>query len=71
MRHAQTIELSSEERATLGQLARSRTTSVRMARRARIVLLAADGLRNDAIAQRVGVGRVQVGCWRTRYAEGG
>ncbi|EQD37670.1 tISRso5 ISRSO5-transposase protein, partial [mine drainage metagenome] len=42
-----------------------------MARRARIVLLAADGLRNDAIAQRVGVGRVQVGCWRTRYAEGG
>jgi len=42
-----------------------------MSRRSRIVLLTADGLHNEAIAEQVGVGRVQVGRWRTRCAEGG
>ncbi len=71
MRHAPTIELTREERAKLSQLARSRTTTVRLARRAQMVLLAADGVSNAAIAKQVDVGRVQVGRWRTRYAEGG
>lgn len=71
MRLATTIELSGEERAKLTQLARSNLTSVRLARRAQMVLLAADGLHNEAIAEKVGVGRVQVGRWRARYAEGG
>lgn len=71
MRLAPTIVLGSEERGRLSQLARSTLTSVRLARRARIVLLAADGLSNEAIAERVGVGRVQVGRWRSRYAAGG
>ncbi|MBK6960089.1 MAG: IS630 family transposase [Gammaproteobacteria bacterium] len=71
MRLATPIELSTDQRAELTRLARSRTTSVRLARRAWIVLLAADGLQNAAIAEQVGVGRVQVGRWRSRYAEGG
>ena len=53
------------------RLARSKTVSVRLARRAQIVLGAADGLDNETIAAQVGVGRVQVGRWRTRYAAGG
>lgn len=71
MRVAATIELSEQERSRLKQLARSRTVSVRLARRAQIVLLAAQGMHNDAIAQQLGVGRVQVGRWRRRYLEGG
>jgi transposase len=44
---------------------------VRLARRAKLILLAAQGLDNQVIAAQLGVGRVQVGRWRTRYAEGG
>src|SRR5450631_1563257 len=71
MRVAAVIVLLSEERAQLRQWARSKTVSVRLARRAQIVLKAADGLDNETIAAQVGVGRVQVGRWRTRYANGG
>ena len=71
MRKAAEIVLLNEERAQLLQPARSKTVSVRLARRARIVLGAADGLDNHTIAAQVGVGRVQVGRWRNRYIEGG
>jgi transposase len=40
-----------------------------LALRARIVLLAAQGLQNTDIAAQVGVGRVQVSRWRERYAQ--
>jgi transposase len=69
MRVAAKIELTDEERAELSKLVRSKRTSVRLAQRARIVLLAADGMQNKEIAQRLGVGRVQVSRWRQRYAE--
>ncbi|MBV8036353.1 MAG: IS630 family transposase [Pelomonas sp.] len=69
MRVAQTIELSPEEEAELTKLARSKVTSVRLAQRARIVLLAAKGLQNKDIAAELGVGRVQVARWRDRYAQ--
>jgi transposase len=71
MRVARTITLTAEERQNLTQLARSRTTSVRLARRAQVVLLAAQGLDNQSIAAQLNIGRVQVGRWRERYAEGG
>jgi transposase len=71
MRVAATIVLNEAERKKLTQLAKSRTTSVRLARRAQIVLLAAAGNPNDAIAEALDIGRVQVGRWRERYAEGG
>ena len=71
MRVAPMIQLSAEEEQTLTRLARSNSTSVRLARRARIVLLAATGLDSQAIAARINIGRVQVGRWRERYAQGG
>jgi transposase len=61
--------LNDEERVELTKLARSKRTSVRLAQRARIVLLAADGMQNKDIAEQLGVGRVQVSRWRERYAE--
>ena len=69
MRVAPEIVLTEEEHAELAKLVRSKLSSVRLAQRARIVLLAADGMQNKAIAQQLGVGRVQVARWRERYAE--
>ena len=63
------IELTNEERTELTALAHSKLTSVRLAMRARIVLLAAQGLQNMDIAAKVGVGRMQVSRWRERYAQ--
>ena len=68
MRVAPEIVLTDEEHAELSKLVRSRRTSVRLALRARIVLLAADGIQNKDIAEQLGVGRVQVSRWRARYA---
>lgn len=69
MRVAPKIVLTDEEHAELSKLVRSKCTSVRLAQRARIVLLAADGLQNKEIAEQLGVGRVQVSRWRERYAQ--
>jgi transposase len=71
MRVATKIELSAQERAMLERVARSEKTSVRLARRAKIVLLAAQGKENLEIAATLGVGRVQVGRCRERYAKQG
>ena len=69
MRVAPKIELTDEERAALTKLIRSKLTSVRLAQRARIVLLAAQGLQNKEIAGQLDVGRVQVSRWRERFSE--
>lgn len=69
VRIAAEIVLTDEERAELTRLARSKLTSVRLALRARIVLLAAQGVQNIDIAAQLGVGRVQVSRWRERYIE--
>jgi transposase len=68
MRVAAEIVLTPDERSELTRLVRSKVTSVRLATRSRIVLLAAEGMQNKAIAARLGVGRVQVSRWRARYA---
>ena len=67
LRVAPVVVLSEEREAELTKLARSKRTSVRLSQRARIVLLAAQGLQNKDIAERLGVGRVQVARWRERY----
>jgi transposase len=66
---AVTIELSDDERAQLEAWTRRRTSAQALAQRSRIVLLAADGLTNIEIAQRLGVGRPMVTKWRSRFAE--
>jgi len=71
MRVATTNVLNEKERAKLTRLAKSKTVSVRLARRAQLVLLAADGKDNEMIAEELKIGRVQVGRWRARYAMGG
>jgi len=71
MRIAAAIVLSTPERTKLTRLANSRTSLVRLATRAQIVLLAAEGLENIDIARRLHIGRVQAGRWRDRYALGG
>ncbi|MBB5502723.1 DNA-binding NarL/FixJ family response regulator [Paraburkholderia sp. MM5384-R2] len=60
MRIAPVVVLSEEQEAELTRLVRSQLTSVRLSQRARIVLLAAQGLQNKDIAEQLGVGRVQV-----------
>lgn len=69
MRVAPQISLSTEEAQTLERLARGRKTSVRLAQRSSIILLAAQGRENREIAQELGVSRETVGRWRGRYAE--
>lgn len=71
MRVAPKIELTDEERAALTKLWRSGLTSVRLAQRARIILLADQGLNNKDIAAQLGIGRMQPARWRERYLQGG
>lgn len=71
MRVASEIVLTDEERAELTKLVCSRLTSVRLAQRAQIVLMAADGMQNKDIAVQLGISRGNVGRWRGRYAEKG
>lgn len=69
MKVAVAIVLSAEEREELEKLARGRKVAVRVAERARIVLLAANGKQNQEIAKTCGVTRRTVGVWRRRFAE--
>ncbi len=69
MRVAPEIVLTDEERAELAKPVRSKLTSVRLAVRARIVLLAEQGWQSKDIAAELGVGKVQVSRWRERYAK--
>ena len=71
MRTASLVELTDEQRQQLQRCTRSSTVSVRLARRARIILLAAEGMDNHQIAGEVSVGRIQVGRWRKRFAQSG
>ena len=71
MRVAATIELSAGERERLVTIAQSRTVSVRLAERAAIVVLAADGIDNTTIGVMLGLDRVVVGRWRNRFAAHG
>ncbi len=63
------IRLSRTERATLEEMARRYTAPYREVVRARIVLYAAQGLRNDEIAARVDTPRQIVSKWRKRFFE--
>jgi len=58
-------------RAALEALARRTTVAVGVARRARIVVLAAEGVPLDRIARQVGVDRNVVRTWVDRYRVGG
>ena len=59
------------DRLTLEGWLRASVLRSGLVRRARIVLLAADGMSNTAIAEKVGVSRPTVLLWRGRYETGG
>jgi transposase len=61
------LTITDAERAELQRRVRAHTTPQRAARRARIVLLAADGLPNRQIAPIVGMNQHTVAQWRRRF----
>jgi transposase len=69
MRVAPVVELSAEEKEQLLKASRSTLVSVRFALRARIILLAAQGLQDTEIAQQLGLTRQRVGRWRKRFLQ--
>ena len=68
MRVAVRIELSDGDRKRLERWSRSRSVAVRLQERSRIVLMAADGMTNKAIAEALGTDQNKVGRWRRRFA---
>ncbi len=65
------LEVSEEQLRTLQAWVAARTTPQRVVLRSRIVLLAHEGVANNAIAQRLDISRPTVILWRERFAQGG
>jgi transposase len=63
------VELGDAEREQLESWARRRTSAQALALRSRIVLLAAEGLKNTEIAAKLDIDHATVRKWRNRFAE--
>lgn len=68
---ARKVSLDSAQRAQLEAIAASRTLPHALVTRARIILMAADGMQNIEISKEVGLSRHAVGRWRSRFVEYG
>jgi transposase len=64
----QKIELAPEEAEELSRRARATTVSVRDRRRAEIIVLSAQGLTQQRIAEQLGISRIAVNRWVGRFA---
>jgi len=64
------IRLSLEERDELERRARSQRTRADVARRARLMLMLADGLPYTTIGTALGCSSATVALWKRRFAEG-
>ena len=64
------IMVSESDRAELEQLVRASTTGQQVGRRARVVLLAAQGLSTAEVARRVGIDVDTARDWRARWGAG-
>ena len=71
MRKIEQISISAADRERLERLVRDRNTAQKVVWRARIVLLASDGLTAEAIAAAVGKSLLTVRRWRRRYVAKG
>ncbi len=71
MRKIEQIEISSADRERLERLVRDRYTPQKVVWRARIVLLASDGLTAEGIAAAVDKSLLTVRRWRCRYVAKG
>ena len=67
MRIAAAVTLTDDQRRVLERWARGRSTPARLVQRAKIVLQAAEGRRNDEIAAELHCTRRTVGTWRLRF----
>jgi transposase len=65
------LALRDGDEEELRRLASARSVAAGLARRARIVLLAAQGLAHTEVAERTGMSVPTVRHWRSRYASGG
>jgi transposase len=65
------LAVTHETRRDLERIVRSGKTEQRVALRARIVLGAADGKSNNALARELGTSRPTILDWRQRFADGG
>lgn len=63
------IFLSAEERHELESIAAKYTLPYYQVQRAKMILLAAEGLSNDAVASRLDTRREVVSMWRKRFHE--
>jgi transposase len=63
------ITITERQRDILLTLQNATTAPSHLRQRAAVVLLAFDGVRNENIAEEVGLGRRQVGRWRRRWAK--
>jgi transposase len=68
---AREVRLRPEDRAVLEARCRAATTPQRDVRRARIILLAAEGASTRSISRTVGVEEAVVSTWRNRFADEG
>ena len=71
MRVARPVWLNPEQRKILERQVRGRSLAARVVERARIVLLAADGLRDKEIAQELAMTPEKAARWRSRFLDGG
>src|SRR5256885_16759431 len=71
MRVTAPLILRNGDREKLAKMASSRAGEAGLARRARIVLLAADGLPHTEVAERCGTSVPTVRHWRSRYVAAG
>src|SRR3977135_2951942 len=69
MRKARAIVLDAETREERERISGSRSESVRLVQRSRVVLLAATGWDNETIGAELGITRQKAGRWRRRFAE--
>jgi len=65
------VQLSPESKAQLEKMANSRSLAHALVRRATIVLMAAEGINNQTISQKVGLSGRMVGIWRQRFLNQG
>jgi transposase len=71
MTPATALVVSEGQRAALEVIAKSRTAPFRQVQRAKVLLLAADGVANARIAEQAGVAPATVRSWRTRFGQEG
>src|SRR5665647_482480 len=69
MATARRIELTAEEEQTLRMWTRAGTTEQRLARRARVILCCAQGLRIREVSEQCGLSQISVFKWKKRFLE--